>query len=126
MMGLDPAISPTPYDVATGPQAVGDLRPRQAQLPPEPFEPLREVQASVGTPASPVHTCLLRLVVHYWPGPVTVNCSGPDSFLASSVQMAPWAEQSVVAFRAMATSALGSGVTVISQRMFLPGWSRRT
>ena len=43
---------------------------------------------------------------------------------ASPVQMAPSASQSVVAFRAMATSALESGVTVTSQRT-LPGRSSR-
>ena len=59
-------------------------------------------------------------------GPGTTSRSPPDSFPPSSVQMAPWAEQSVVAFRAMATSALEPGVTVISQRTFLPGSSRRT
>ena len=76
--------------------------------------------------------CLARsylpasFVPRYWPGPLTVSSSPPDSFLSSSVQMAPWAEQSVVAFRTMATSALEPGVTVISQRTFLPGSSRRT
>ena len=40
---------------------------------------------------------------------MTVNSSPPDSFLSSSVQMEPWAEQSVVAFRAMVMSALELG-----------------
>ena len=40
--------------------------------------------------------------------------------------MAPSAEQSVVAFTAMVTSASESGVTVISHLAFLPGSSRRT
>ena len=43
MVGPDPAISPTPYGVAIGLQAAGDLRPRQARLLLEPLEPLREV-----------------------------------------------------------------------------------
>ena len=86
----------------------------------------REVRGPVGAPSSPVHTCLLLLIPRYWPGPLTVSSSGSDSILPSSVQMAPPASQSVVAFRAMATAALESGVTVISQRMFLPGSSRRT
>ena len=55
-----------------------------------------------------------------------VSSSRLDSILPSSVQMAPSAEQSVVAFRVMATSALEPGVTVISQRTFFPGSSRRT
>ena len=38
MVGLDPAFSPTPYGVAIGLQAAGDLRPRQARLI---LEPLR-------------------------------------------------------------------------------------
>ena len=59
-------------------------------------------------------------------GPETVNSSVADNGLPSSVQMAPLASQSVVAFRAMVTSALEPGVTVISQRTFLPGSSRRT
>ena len=59
-------------------------------------------------------------------GPGTTSRSPPDSFPPSSVQMAPWAEQPVVAFRSMATSALEPGATVTSQRTFLPGSSRRT
>ena len=43
MVGPEPAISPTPYGVAIGLQAAGDLRPRQARLLLEPLEPLREV-----------------------------------------------------------------------------------
>ena len=53
-----------------------------------------------------------------------MSSGGADSFLPSSVQMAPLDSQSVVAFRDMVTSALGSGVTVIYQRM-LPGRSSR-
>ena len=59
-------------------------------------------------------------------GPDTMADMLAGSRSPSSVQMAPSASQSVVAFRAMATSALESGVTVISQRTFLPGSSRRT
>ena len=43
MVGPDPAFSPTPYGVAIGLQAAGDLRPRRARLFLEPLEPLREV-----------------------------------------------------------------------------------
>ena len=43
MVGPSPAFSPTPYGVAIGLQAAGDLRPRQARLFLEPLEPLREV-----------------------------------------------------------------------------------
>ena len=43
IVGPDPAISPAPYGVAIGPQAAGDLRPRQARLFLEPLQPLREV-----------------------------------------------------------------------------------
>ena len=60
-------------------------------------------------------------------GPGTTNRGPPDSILPSPVQMAPSAGQSVVAFRSMATSAPGPGVTVdLSQRRFSPGFRRRT
>ena len=36
-------------------------------------------------------------------GPLTVNTSSVDSFLPSSVQMAPWASQSSVIGRVMVT-----------------------
>ena len=84
-------------------------------------------QISICRSACLAHSYLpASFVPRYWPGPLTVSSSPPDSFLSSSVQMAPWAEQSVVAFRSMATSALEPGVIVISQRTFLPGSSRRT
>ena len=55
---------------------------------------LREVRVPVGAPVSPVHVCLSLLVPRYWPGTLAVNSSGADSFLPSSVQMAPSASQS--------------------------------
>ena len=39
----------------------------------------------------------------YCPGPLTVNSSRLDSFLPSSVQMAPWASQSSVTGRMIVT-----------------------
>ena len=59
-------------------------------------------------------------------GPGTTSSRPPDSFPLSLVQMAPSAEQSVVAFTAMVTSALEFGVTVISHLTFLPASSLRT
>ena len=85
---------------------------------------------TAGGPGPGRSACLARSYVpasfcsRYWPVPLTVNSSPPDSIPPSSVQMAPWASQSVVAFRAMVTSPLESGLTVISQRM-LPGRSSR-
>ena len=61
-------------------------------------------------------------------GPLTVNFSGLDSIVPSAVQMAPCASQSVVAGSSTATSALESGLTLISHPMLgvsLPGSSRR-
>ena len=80
---------------------------------------------SVRLPYAFIHVCLLSPFL-YRPGPLTVSSTPPDSFPPFSVQIAPWAEQSVVAFRAMSTSAPEPGVTVISQRTFLPGSRRRT
>ena len=40
--GPHPAFSPTPYGGAKGPDAAGDLRPRQARFLLEPLQPLRE------------------------------------------------------------------------------------
>ena len=57
-------------------------------------------------------------------GPLTVSSTLLDSFLPPSVQMAPWAPQSVVGGRTMVTSVPESGSTTISQRRLL-GWSRR-
>ena len=74
----------------------------------------REVRVPVGAPASPVHTLPASSCPPYWPGPLTVSSSPPDSFLSSSVQMAPSASQSVVAFRTMTTSALELGGLVLS------------
>ena len=59
MVGPDPAISPTPYGVAIGLQAAGDLRPRQARLLLEPLEPLREVVGE-DLGSSPVMCALSR------------------------------------------------------------------
>ena len=42
-VGSHPAFNPTPYGVAIGSQAAGDLQPRQAGLLLEPLQPLREV-----------------------------------------------------------------------------------
>ena len=56
IVGPDPAISPAPYGVAIGPQAAGDLRPRQARLFLEPLQPLREVLGE-GVGSSVVAIC---------------------------------------------------------------------
>ena len=77
-------------------------------------------------------TCAVPLMVgapaaaEFSGGPGTTNSKPPDSFLPSLVQMAPSAEQSVVAFTAMVTSASESGSTVISHLTFLPASSLRT
>ena len=59
-------------------------------------------------------------------GPGTTIFRPPDNFSPSPVQMAPSAEQSVVAFTAMVMSAFDDGWTVISHRTFFPGSSLRT
>ena len=61
----------------------------------------------------------------YPPGPATVSSNPLDSILPSSVQMAPWLTQSVVAGSTMATLTDESGVTVISHRTLPGGSSRR-
>ena len=43
VVGPGPAFSPAPHRVAIGPQAAGNLRPRQAGLLLEPLQSLREV-----------------------------------------------------------------------------------
>ena len=48
---------------------------------------------------------------------MTVNFSGLDSIVSSSVQMAPCASQSSVAGSSTVTFALESGLTLISHRM---------
>ena len=60
-----------------------------------------------------------RMLPAYPLGPATVSSSRLDSFLPSSVQMAPWTPQSSVTGRTMVTSPFESGLTVISQRMLL-------
>ena len=57
-----------------------------------------------------------------WPaysGPGTVKLSGLDSFLPSSVQIAPSALQSVVSGRVMVMVPFPSGFTVMRQEMLL-------
>ena len=55
-----------------------------------------------------------------------VSSTRLDSFLLSPVQIAPWAEQSVVMGNTMVTPASEDGWTVISHSMFFPGSSLRT
>ena len=58
-------------------------------------------------------------------GPGTVISSWLESVLASLVQMAPCALQSVVAGSDTVTSAFSDGCTVISQPALLGGFKRR-
>ena len=76
----------------------------------------------VGAPVSAEFSC-----AEYWlDGPGATISTPPDNIPPGTVADGPCTEQSVVAFTAMVTSALESGVTVISHRAFLPASSRRT
>ncbi len=77
-----------------------------------------------GGASSPSAALLLRYAGMRRYGPLTVNTISVDSFLPSSVQIAPSASQSSVIGRMIVTAPSELGLTVIRQPTLLPCSSR--
>ena len=90
VVGSDPAFSPTPYGVAIGPQAAGDLRPRQAGFLLEPHEPLWEVVGEV-VGSSSVVIALSRHGAQDPLGAQPATLSNASAGIAFRVGPRPWA-----------------------------------